>query len=312
MKRSTRFILILFLTGAGLSFVFHRVNSLRPTASLVSETGERRIPERVICAAPNVVETVFSLGMGDRVIGISDFTTYPPEAAQIEKIGGYINPNLERIVALQPDLVIVQTAMEKVSTLCRQKKIPRVQVDMEDLNSIYSGIQKIGDALDCRLKADRLIEEMQASFAGLRVLASQLNTSPKVFLCIGRQTGSLNNVTTVSDRTYLGEILQIAGGKNIYGELKMRYPQISKESLMIRSPDVIIEFRIDNSLQAKIDPDVLRDWELLPHLPAVASGNIYLVTEDFMLVPGPRSTLAAKRIFELIHAESNSRLSECG
>ncbi len=265
------------------------------------QTLEESIPNRIICSAPSIAEIVFALGQGERVVGVSDFASYPPEVKEKERIGGYFNPNRERILALKPDLVIIQGVMEKLTAFCKEKAIPILQVDIDDLATAYSAITKIGETLGCKEKAEQLVHDLRKKLNTLRKKAAEIKSTPRVFLCLSRKEGSLANILTTCNSTFLGELVQLAGGKNIFGELNVEYPQISKESLMKRMPEVILEFRPFSSFGTEISTAIIEDWNEMNILPAVSSSRVFLVTEEYMMIPGPRLDQAAQLIFELIH-----------
>lgn len=295
---------ILFALGLVLSFALHRVGELRRSDS-PETAGER--PERVVCAVPNIVEIVYALGQGDRVVAVSDFATYPPEAMEKPKMGGYINPNLERIIALEPDLVIAVGLWEKLARLCEEKNIPLLRTEIETLDSLYEGIRSIGEAMGCPGAASELTAEIRAGLDAVRERARTQPGRPDVFLCLSREEGEITQLSTVGSNTFLSELITIAGGRNIFGDLPDRYAQVSREALIQRQPDVVIELRPEDIHQRRAPADILSDWNALPVLPAVANGRVRLVTEDYIKIPGPRIVQSAERLFQILHGPGRSR-----
>ena len=294
MKRSSVIILVLFVLGLALALGLSYLSHFR-----VKQEATAKGPQRILCAVPNVAEIVFALGQGDRVAGVSDFTTYPPEAAAKEKIGGYINPNLERIIALQPDLVIVIGLWEKLSKLCEEKGIPLMRMEIEDLAGLYASIGTIGEALGCEAEARQLVEEIKGQLDEVRKKAAAQPLKPKVFLCMSRLEGSLENLSTVGTGGFLGELIEIAGGVNLFADVTERYPSISKEALMRRMPEVIVELRPEDVSHTRPVEEIKADWLDLPMLPAVATNRVYVVTDDYIKIAGPRIGKTAERLYEL-------------
>ncbi len=302
MKKEHLLWIACFAIGVMISSLFWMIGTQRPNEN-ISKKDTADTPQRIICAAPSIVEVVFALDQGDKVVGVSDFTTYPPEAARIEEIGGIINPNLERIVTLKPDLIIVLGEMEAVTTLCKQKNIPYLRVDMANLESVFNDIIKIGDVLNCQEKAVKLMQNINDQLGKINKLSQEKEVTPNVFLCIGRRGGSLTGLYTINNDTFLNDLLEIAGGRNIYEDIEGAYPQVSKESLLKRVPDVIIELFPNNASMSGSIEQNLSDWQAMPNLPAVANGRVYSVTNDYIMIPGPRMGLTAQRFYELIHAK---------
>ncbi|MBN2327877.1 MAG: ABC transporter substrate-binding protein [Candidatus Omnitrophica bacterium] len=308
MKKNTGILLAvaLSLIGVLLSFAFQDLNRLRPAASLPSDEkgGLSNVPCRIICSAPNIVECVYALGEEKRIVGVSDFVDYPTEALQIERIGGFIDPDFEKMLSLRPDLIILQGRMQKHEEFCVDKKIPYLRADMDSMNTIFDGIRAIGAVLGCEKKADQLVREKMKTLNEIRRKSSRIQTKPTVFLCLGRRAHSLTGVFTVHPSSFVNELLEIAGGENIFNDVQGRYPQISKESLLKRNPDVIIEFHPGEDMPPDSFPSLISDWNIMPTLAAVASKRIYIVTNDYLLVPGPRITQTAQTLFDILHDDA--------
>lgn len=305
-KRSViLFVLALLLMGVGISIYLQRVNQLRSTPNSPSDRLEQSAdPQRIICAAPNIVETLYALGEERRIVAVSDFVTYPPEALKIGHIGGIIDPNFERILKLKPDLVIIQGAMQKHRDFCQDKNIPLLRVDMESIASIYEGIRTIGMALNCSEKAEKLIREKTAILDEIRQKASLFVHKPTVFICLGRRERSLTSLFTVHSFSFIDELLTIAGGVNIFADAQGRYPQISKEALLQRNPEIILELHAGEDFTPQSVKGLKKDWDAMPLLSATASGQIHIVTDDYMMVSGPRLNQTAQKFYEILHASN--------
>lgn len=307
MKRSYILFASLFLLGILVSLFLQSLESRLGESLSSRPVGETRFPSRIIGAAPNLVEIVYALGEEDRIVGVSDYTNYPPEAKSKERIGGVFNPNLERILALRPDMMIVQGAMEKHTAFCQRRGIPVLRVDTEDWSSIAEGIRKIGNALGCPDRAEALIGDIQGHLDEIRRRVENLSQRPKVFLSMSRRPGSLSGLFTVNRDSFIHEMLDTAGGVNIFEDALTRYPQISKESLITRAPEVILELQLQGDIPTGLEETLRKDWEALPMIPAVAAGRIYMVTEDYVMISGPRIYQAAERFYQLIHKNHESK-----
>lgn len=259
-------------------------------------------PRRIICAAPSITEMVFALGRGDSVAGVSTFSVFPPEAKNKPTIGGLFNPSREKIFALQPDLVITQGEHDALSRFCREKNIPLVSLHIETLDDIQSAIQKIGSILHAGEKAGNLIEDLNSQLDAVRRKTKGLPRR-KVFLSLGHTPGDLTGIMTASSGTFLQELIHLAGGINIFHDLSGRYPRVSKEVLVTRTPEVIIEILADG-LSHKNKALLRRDWERLSRLPAVRKDRIHFLTQDYLLIPGNRVAQTAEAFARIIHPEA--------
>ncbi len=289
------------VVGVILSFA---LSALDPPANPSAQSAAfGQIPQRIICLAPNITEAVFALGAGDRVVGVSQYAAYPPEATSKPRVGALYNPALERLVMLRPDLVIIQQKHEKVESLCRQRGIPVLTVSMTSVESIQAGIRTLGERLDRRETARALCSRIERDLADVeRRVAGK--PPVKVFLCLGRTPGSLKGLFTVGSRSFLSELIEVAGGQNIFADVQKEYPQVSAESLLARAPEVIIETYPSQELSQARRQRLLKDWRVMSALPAVREGRISFVTDDYVLLPGPRIGRIAERLAELLHAEA--------
>lgn len=293
--------LALALGIVAVFFLFQGKESDDQTASRTSVASEQPIFQRIICAAPSITEMVFSLGKGSHVVGVSDFSFYPPKAAEVARIGGLINPNRERILSLQPDLIIFQGRHQLLSQFSREQGIRSVSLAIDRVSDITAAIKKLGAELGASSQAARLAESIQAELDEL-AKQTQSRTPRNVFLGLGHTPGDLTGLMTTGPDTFLHELIEIAGGINIFSDATGSYPRISKEALVRRRPHVIIEV-----LAEGISPDnraLLRaDWERMASLPAVKAGRIHFLDEDYMLIPGVRVAQTARRLAQAIHPE---------
>jgi iron complex transport system substrate-binding protein len=261
--------------------------------------GER---EGIITFAPSITETVFALGEGGRVVGVTNFCNYPPEAAELPRVGDVLNPNLEKLTALQPALVILPgpSSTAKVAQWADRLGITTVNGYMDDLETIRSGTLDIGNALGARPAAEKLIADMDAELDAIRTRVAGLDR-PKVLLVPTRDSHRLDTIFSVGRESFLSELLVIAGGENILADSTEPYVEASKETLVVRAPDVIIEIHSGAAITEDEAQAYRDDWKALPTLPAVKANRVYILTEDYLLIPGPRVPLIARRFAECIH-----------
>lgn len=250
--------------------------------------------EKVLPMAPNIVETLYALEQGDKVIGIPMFTSYPQEALKKPVVGSYLNPSFEKIFKLQPDLIIVLGKFEKMSKFGKQYNIPVFHVDMDSINGIKKGISLISHKLDCREKGEKLLKKIND---GLKIENNK--TTPDVFICIGRVPGTLKQLFTPGGRSFISEVMELSGGNNIFSGLDKNYITISKEDLLVKNPDIIIDIQPGAELDPEKIEKIKSTWKKLGPVKAVKNNKIYVLNETFILSAGPR-IIKTSRLFKSI------------
>lgn len=252
---------------------------------------------RLLPMAPNLVETVFALGAGELVVGIPEYTVFPQEALHLPSAGGYFNPNLERIATLKPDLVLVQGQHEKLQAYCHKRGIAVLALAMEDRDSILDGILLVGKTLEREDRAAELVNRLNRDLDALG--ARFYREKPvRVLLVLGRTPGTLSQILTAGRETYLTELLSLVGGENIFGDQAQRYPTVSKESILMRNPELILEFMPgEEAVEEKV---LLAGWQALASVSAVRHHRIVLLRDSRFLLPGPRIAEAATLLGETL------------
>lgn len=256
--------------------------------------------EGIVSMGPHITETVFALDQGDRVIAVGSFDDYPPEARDLPKAGGYIDPDFERIAMLRPELVIVAGENPKMTSYARLNRLPLLNVAMDSIATIDTGIAAIGAALGCEAEAEQLRVEVQAGLDAVRA-SVEGKPRPKVLILTGRQTHDLNTLNTVGGSSFLSELVEIAGGENLYRDAVLPYIEASKETVVVRAPEVILEFHCGRALSPEQEAAYMADWRALSSIPAVRDGRIYLITRADGMRPGPRVPEIARLIAGLLH-----------
>jgi len=262
--------------------------------------------KRIVSLSPNVTEIVFALGQGHRVVGVSSFCTYPPQASRLPQCGGPMNTDLEKLLSLRPDLVLIHGEHRTAAQLCEKNRIPLLRTSPNDMASLYEAIDTLGRGLGCPDEARRLIAGMKADIDRVRA-AVRGRQVPKVFLSFSTAGGRTQSLSTANGDSFLSKMLEAAGGRNIFGETHATYPKIAPSELLRRQPDVIIQL----CGEAISDPQRARmigQWKQLGTTPAAINDRICLVTEDFAMIPGPRVPLLARRLAQLLHPDLKDKL----
>ncbi len=259
-------------------------------------------PQRIISMSPSITETLFALGVGHRVVGVTDFCSYPKEACALPKIGGLLNPSVETWITLRPDLIIHQDDSHKLRINAQNLGIRTLAVSMTRLQNIFETIHTLGKVLGCESAAQALTQKLQSRIQRHR---ARLRNVPekKTLLLLGDGSDPGAALYAVGRSTFLGELLELAGGTNIMTDPKLNYPKISKEFILRHSPEVIIEAGPDANLSPDEKKKKLEQWQRFPTLTAVKNEDIYFIGADYILIPGPRFLNILDHFARVLHPE---------
>ena len=249
-----------------------------------------RSARRVVCATPAVAEIVFALGGGDRVAGVSEFTEWPPEAAAKPQIGGALNPNRERLLRLEPDLILSQGKSEALGSFAHSQGIAFLSLPLDTLDDLRAAISGFAAALGVAEQGRALLAELESGFAAI----PSCGPVP-VFIALGHAPGDLSGLMTAGPDTFLDEIVEKAGGSNVFADVQILWPKISQEALIRRQPALLLDFQggpVDEARRAAL----VADWTRLGFRPE----QVRLLTEDHLLKPGPRAAQSAARLAKAI------------
>ena len=262
-----------------------------------------QLPKRIITIAPNAAEIICTLGACKTIVGVSEFCVYPPELSHRPKVGGFVNPDLERIVALQPDLIVLRGRNDTIERMCQDLDITLYR---DETNKTLAGIEtcviELGRLLQRETQAQKLIKDFRKKLDSIRSRVAD-RPRPRVFLTIFRNPDELTNILTTGKGTFLHEMIEIAGGENVFGHLDMAYPQVNPESILARQPDVLIELRPGEDMTNSLKEILLQQWLKLGSIPAVKSRRIYFVTEDHAQIPSPRYVKIIEKVSRLLHPD---------
>ena len=263
----------------------------------------RRItPERIITISPNSAEIICELGACDRIVGVDKFCVYPPPLLHRPRVGGLFDPDLEKIVALRPDLVVLRGHSDALERLCASLEIRIYHDRTETLADVSVCITELGRLLDREAQAVKLVDAFHARIAAIRKRVAG-RPRPRVFLTYSLQPDRIANVLTAGKGMFLSEMLEIAGGFNVFGHLDMRYPQISTEAIVAQRPDIILQLIPEIEPTDALQEQVLDLWRKLGPIPAVENNRVYILTDDHCLIPSPRYVEIIEKVSRLIHPE---------
>jgi iron complex transport system substrate-binding protein len=270
-----------------------------PAAGAAVDQLERRVmvpddPERVISLAPSITEIVYALGQENRLKGVTRYSDFPSQAKKLPRIGSYVRLDIERIVALNPDLCIATKDGNPKAVIDRLEslRIPVYVVNPHNLDTILETIQAIGTVLNARDKAAILTNSMRSRIKHVRTQAARAAYRPRVFFQIG-----ISPIVSAGSPTFIHELIELAGGRNL-AEGRIAYPRFSREQVLALEPEVFI---ITSMARQAVFEQVKAQWRRWPNMPAVRDQRIFLVDSDLFDRPSPRLVAGLELLIKLIH-----------
>jgi iron complex transport system substrate-binding protein len=256
--------------------------------------------QRIISLAPSATEVLFEAGCGGRVVGVTSYCLYPAQATTLPKVGGYLTPSYEALVALRPDLVVVLPehvdARRDLTTL----GLDVVELDHRSIRGILDSIATAGDLCGTRARADATVAELERL---LRRVDERTDgrPRPRVVISVSRgQERGFGSLSAAGPDGVYHDLLLRAGGENAVPPGPVLHPALSPESLIRLNPDAVVEFA-----PGAVDGTAIREeWRALPSLTAVARQRVFVFTEDFLPVPGPRLVRFTDTLARALHPDA--------
>ncbi len=271
------------------------LSSNAPTREISDGLGRRiNLPpkiERAVSLAPNLTEITFAVGAGDRLVGVTTFCDYPEEAKKVQKIGDTLNPNVETIIALKPQIVLVSTAsqMENFTKTLEAQNIAVFVTNPNSLDEIYASISQIGEVFGTQERAAQTVEGMKRRVAAIEAKTANSNRV-KVFVQIDR-----NSLYTVGKNSFITDLINRAGGESLTADLTTAYPNISRETALALNPEAIILSESENNREPN---------DVFKNSPAVKNDKTFRVNADLLSRPGPRVVDGLEQIAKDLHPEN--------
>lgn len=288
-------VVAMLLVGAGLC--------VRPGPAAAAAQPAADTPRRIISLIPAVTEMIFAMGDGARIVGVSHYDRFPPEVARIEKVGGLLDPDVERIIALKPDLVVVYATQKELLQRLDRARIAYFSYQHRALPDITATVRAVGARLGSAARANTVASDMERALAAIRASTSRL-PKPTSMLVFSHDPDSLRNIYASGGYGFLHDMLEIAGGRNIFGDIRQQSVQASTEMILTRRPEVIIELRYGDSLRNLDIPRDLQAWNVLASVPAVRNHRVSILVGDDFVVPGPRVVDATRKLAATLHPET--------
>ncbi len=270
------------------------------------QKSQHAIPQRIITLAPSFTEIAYALDLSDNIVAVTDYCDFPAEVINLPKVGGIVDPNLEAIVALQPDLVILLASQQRTIKQLQQLNIPTLAIFNATLGDVQNAIHVIGQYTHHQHQAQQLLTEIDQKITTIEEKLIGL-ARPRVMITMGHSIGNqhMKQVFIAGQNDFYNDLITLAGGENAYQDKQIDVPSLSIEGIMQINPEVIIDiFPEADDHDADLN-NVLQQWQNLEYIDAVKNNRVHIIQEDYATIPGPRIFLLLDQFARLIHPELN-------
>jgi len=262
---------------------------------VLATPGSASCADRIVSLVPSVTETLFALGVGNEVVGVSSYDDYPPDVQRLPRVGSFLTPNLEAIAALRPTIVMGrgissnQRALHALGSLGYET----LMIEDDSLAQIEQSIRTIGTRMGRSPQAAAIIASIEANVNDVR---TRVRAYPerRTLMLVGHQP-----IVAVGTGTYLDDLLKIARADNIADEAAQQWPQLSIEYIVAMRPEVIIDGQMGSDPRSPS-----QFWNTYPTIPAVTNHRVVGYPEDPTLHPGPRVGATLEMLAKLVHPEA--------
>ena len=259
-------------------------------------------PTRIISLIPAVTEMLFAIGAGGQVVAVSSFDTYPPGVTKLERVGALLDPDLERMLELRPDLVIVYGSQVDLRNQLERAKVPMFVYTHAGLADVTETMRRLGARVGRAAEAQRAARAVDDGLAEIRNRVAG-RPKPKVLLVFGREAGALRGIYASGGVGFLHDMIEAAGGVNVLADVDRQSVQATTELILSRRPDVIVELG-----GTRVSEEEARrkraDWNALSSVPAVRNNRVYVIADERTVVPGPRVAEGTRLIAATLHPDA--------
>jgi iron complex transport system substrate-binding protein len=244
---------------------------------------ERRAPtttgeQRVVALTPSATEVVAALGATELLVGVDEFSTYPPEVTALPKVGSFLHPNLEVIVKLSPTLVVVDDIHGQAAGALRDQGVPTIECAIHALPDVKKALREVGAKLGRTTEAAAAIAAIDKALDD--AAAKRPARHPRVLAIIDREAGGLGNLVAAGPGSWVDELIAVVGGDNVLSASGVRYPKISLEEVLRGAPEVILDLSFAGKSKTT-------EWRAVD-VPAVKAGRVYAMSDPYLVAPSPR------------------------
>jgi iron complex transport system substrate-binding protein len=266
---------------------------------------DERTAQRLVSLVPAATEMLFAMGAGPEMVGVSSFDQFPPEVAALPRVGALIDPDFERILTLRPTLVVVYASQDGLIDRLEKAAIPTHQYRHATDNGLVDiprTIRELGARVAHVAAADAVAAGIEREIDAVRTRVAK-RPRPSTALVFGREPGALRGIYVSGGVGFLHDLLEAAGGRNVFEDVERESLQASAEVMLARRPDVIIELRTGPSTPEAIESE-RSIWNRLASLPAVRNQRVHVLSNPALAIPGPRVAEAARAFLAVLHPDA--------
>jgi cobalamin transport system substrate-binding protein len=290
------------LIAAALAVVACAAGLVSPAGADLTRSAPRSQSEkaRIVSLVPALTEMFFAIGAGPQVVGVGGFDQFPPEVSKLPRLGALLDPDTERILSLRPTLAAIYGSQTDLQLQLERAGIRAYVYRHGGIETIYRTMLELGAATRREAQAERLVRDLQSRVDAVRARVRG-RAKPKVLLVLSRQPGTLREIYVSGGVGFLHEMLEIAGGRNVFADVARESAQPSQETILARAPDVIVEVHAEGMFKTSSVDREKAVWAPLSSLPAVRNKRVHVLVGQYLVVPGPRFAEAADTLARTIH-----------
>jgi iron complex transport system substrate-binding protein len=255
---------------------------------------------RVISIIPATTEMLFAMGAGDRLVAVGSYDRFPPDVEKLPRVGALLDPNVERILALKPDLVVIYGTQTDLRAQLERAGVPFYAYVHRGLPDVTETIRSLGARVGVAGPATALADRIERQLADIRARVAG-RARPKTLLVFGREPGTLRGIDASGGVGFLHDMLEAAGGADVLADAKQQSVMMSTELVLARRPEAIIELRYARADSTPASD--LKVWDQLASIPAVKNHRVFMLQGEEFVVPGPRVAAATERLARTLHPE---------
>jgi iron complex transport system substrate-binding protein len=258
---------------------------------------------RIISLVPALTEILFAIGAGPQVVAVSSYDDDPPEVKTLPRVGALLDPDTERILSMRPDLVLVYGSQAELLDQLNRAGIPIFRYRHGGLAELAPTFGRLGELTGHVEEAERVSSDIERRLGEVRLRVAGRGR-PRTLLVMSREPMSLRQLDASGGVGFLNDLLELAGGANVFADVGRQAVRVSTEMLLARAPEVIVDLHYTGALDEAQLRKEREAWRPLASIPAVKANRVELLVGDYLVVPGPRIARAAEEYARAIHPDA--------
>lgn len=260
--------------------------------------------KRIISLVPAATEMLYAIGAGPRVVGVSSYDAFPPDVKKLPSVGALLDPNVELILSLKPQMVVVYGSQADLKQQLARAGIGVFDYRHAGLADVTTTIRALGERVEASQRAEEVAREIERGLESIRRKVSD-RPRPRTLLVFGRERLALRGLYASGGVGFLNDMLEAAGGANVFADVKQQAIQASTEQILARRPDVILETRAVNSAWPSGEQQAeLNVWNAVGSIPAVRNHRVLFLFDDRIVIPGPRVVEGTAAMARALHPDA--------